>query len=158
MAGGAGSGFRSIPCQCTGLKIPSFCCLTVLYGHSRGWMYAEVGRAPWCSYFAVQIILAELLEYHNAQRWVRMLAWQFRLLVGCLGSYRRSCLDVFFIHIFLIRVAVKCSVMACWRCLSGVREVILRRHRSGWVGYGRMIADMKSQGRAFCQGAVHCPE
>ncbi len=88
MAGGAGSGFRSIPCQCTGLKIPSFCCLTVLYGHSRGWMYAEVGRAPWCSYFAVQIILAELLEYHNAQRWVRMLAWQFRLMSAAGWMFR----------------------------------------------------------------------
>lgn len=88
-------------------------------------MYAEVGRAPWCSYFAVQISLAGLLEYHNAQRWVRMLAWKFRLMSAAGWMFRIISVFMFgcfvLIHIFLIRVAVKCSVMACWRCLSGVR-------------------------------------
>ncbi len=134
MAGGAGSGFRSIPCQCTGLKIPSFCCLTVLYGHSRGWMYAEVGRAPWCSYFAVQIILAELLEYHNAQRWVRMLAWQFRLMSAAGWMFRIISAVMFgcfvLIHIFLIRVAVKCL----WWLVGGVYQ---EYERSSCVDIGQ---------------------
>lgn len=73
--------------------------------------------------------------------------WMFRIISAVLFG----CFVL--ILIFLLRVAVKCSVKACWRCLSLVREVILRRHRSGWVDYGRTISDMKSHGRAFCQRA-----
>lgn len=63
--------------------------------------------------------------------------WVFRLMSAIGWMFRITSVVLFgcfvLFLIFPLRVAVKCSVKACWRCLSWVREVILCRHRSGWV-------------------------
>lgn len=158
MAGGAGSGFSPVQCQCTGLKIPAFCCLTVLYGQESRLDACWGRKGFWCSYFAVLSSQAELWSIRMPIGWSEHChVWIFRLTSAAVWMFRITSAVLFgcFVSflIFPLKVAVKCSVKACWKCLFWVWEVILCRHRSGWVDYGRTVSDMKSHGRAFCQRA-----
>lgn len=84
-------------------------------------MYAEVGRA-WCSYFAVQISLAELLEYQNAQRWVRMLAWNFRLMSAAGWMFRIISAVMFGCFVLILIFLLKnCCKVFC----EGLLEVFI---------------------------------